>query len=90
MFHGEHNSGRLPPYLRLDLGWRRTRQRSRAGDRFATPFVSVTNLLSAPNVAGGWDEVEFDPDLEGREVKVYREYFPQMPMLVFFGLEFGF
>ena len=53
-----------------------------------TPFVSVTNLLSAPNVAGGWAEV--DLDLEGREVKVYREYFPQMPMLVFFGLEFGF
>ena len=88
VFHGEHNSGRLPPYLRLDLGWRRTRQRSRAGGRFATPFVSVTNLLSAPNVAGGWAEVY--PDLEGREVKVYREYFPQMPMLVFFGLEFGF
>ena len=90
VFHGEHNSGRLPPYLRLDLGWRRTRQRSRAGDRFATPFVSVTNLLSAPNVAGGWAEVEFDPDWEEREVKMYREYFPQMPMLVFFGLEFGF
>ena len=88
LFDGEYNSGRLPPYLRLDLGWRRTRQRSRGGDRFATPFVSVTNLLSAPNVVAGGDLV--DPDLEGREVRMERAYFPQMPILVFFGLEFGF
>lgn len=87
-FDGAYNSERLRPYLRVDLGWRRTRRPSQAGDRFVTPFVSVTNLLSAPNVAAGWAEA--NPDFEGREVTVERQYFPQVPMLVFFGVEFGF
>ena len=84
---GDYNAGRLPHYLRLDLGWRRRSTASRAEGRFVTPFISVTNLFSAPNVLAG--EVRFDRDY-GRGVTVQREYLPQMPMLAFFGVEFRF
>ena len=87
VFEGDYNSGRLPPYRRLDVGWRRMHRRS-AGGLSVAPFVTVANLFSAPNVVAGWSEV--DPDFDDREVKVEREYFPQMPMLVFFGVEFRF
>ena len=87
-FKGEYNSGRLRRYVRLDLGWRRRQQGSHPGDRLVIPFVSVTNLFSASNVVAGHTQV--DPDADGRGVEVERECTPQMPMLVFFGVEFRF
>ena len=86
---GDYNAGRLPPYVRLDLGWRRRSTASPPGDRSVTPFVSVTNLFSAPNVLAG--EVRFDRGFSsGGGVTVQRSYLPQMPMLAFFGVEFRF
>ncbi len=85
---GDHNTGRLPHYLRLDLGWRRKHERSSAGKRIVTPFVSVTNLFSAPNVVA--EDFIVDVDDEGRAVQVESHYVPQMPMLAFFGVEFRF
>jgi len=86
VLQGPHNTGRLPPYLRLDLGWRRTRRGGApAGERIVTPFVSVTNLFSAPNVVA--EDVIIAVD---REIEVEAHYVPQMPMLAFFGVEFRF
>lgn len=88
LLYGEYNTGRLPHYLRLDLGWRRRPPASRSGERFVTPFVSVTNLFSAPNVLAGQAQVDY-PDFS-RGIRVERDYIPQMPMLAFFGVEFRF
>ena len=83
---GAYNAGRLPRYLRLDLGWRRRHPQFRSGDRLVVPFVSVTNLFSAPNVVAA--EVEVNDEYS--TAKVVRHYLPQMPMLAFFGVEFRF
>ena len=83
---GKHNAGRLSHYRRLDLGWRRRPPGSRAGLRLVTPFVSVINLFILPNVLAA----EVRPDESGRGVRVERLYTPQMPFLVFFGVEFRF
>lgn len=88
VIEGDHNTGRLPLYLRLDLGWRRKHQGPSAGKRRVTPFVSVTNLFSAPNVVAA--DVELIINDDGRRVDVYNHYVPQMPMLAFFGVEFRF
>ena len=73
---GEYNTGRLPRYLRLDLGWRRRQQGPSTGERFVTPFVSVTNLFSAPNVLAA--DVQIDFSYDGRGIEVERHYLPQM------------
>lgn len=86
---GDYNAGRLPRYLRLDLGWRRRGDAARSGERFVAPFVSITNLFSAPNVLVGNVRINTLDTRDGA-VRVEREYLPQMPMLMFFGLEFGF
>ena len=88
VLHGDYNTGRLPRYLRLDLGWRRRPPVPRAGERFVTPFVSVTNLFSAPNVLAGETRIDLADD--GPGVSIERTYLPQMPMLAFFGVEFRF
>ena len=88
LLKGGHNSGRLPRYLRLDLGWRRRQQGPSEGERLVTPFVSVTNLFSAPNVLAADVQVRVHED--AREIEVEAHYLPQMPMLVFFGVEFRF
>ena len=87
VFMGDYNAERLPAYVRLDLGWRRMPRESRDGGRSFTPFVSVANLFSVPNVVAGNPLVDHERD---DVVRVERHYLPQMPMLVFFGLEFGF
>ena len=87
VLEGGYNTGRLPRYLRCDVGWRRRQRGPATGGRFVTPFISVTNLFSAPNVLAG--EVQTDFEENGR-VTVERHYLPQMPMLVFFGVEFRF
>ena len=85
---GDYNAGRLPRYLRLDLGWRRWSEAARRNERSVSPFLSVTNVGSAPNVVAG--EVRANPYVFDGPVSVERQYLPQMPMLVFFGLEFRF
>ncbi len=86
---GAYNAGRLPRYLRVDLGWRRGNEATRQGGRSVAPFVSATNLFSAPNVLAG--EVRFARrSSDDSPARVERSYLPQMPMLVFFGLEFRF
>ena len=84
---GQYNAGRLPRYLRLDLGWRRGGEGFRSGGGFVAPFLSVTNVFSAPNVLAGEVRRNFS---DGGPVKVERSYIPQMPMLLFFGMEFRF
>ena len=84
---GEYNAGRLPRYLRLDLGWRRGGEAIRSGEGFVAPFLSVTNVGSAPNVLAGEIRRDFGDD---GGVRIERSYIPQMPMLIFFGVEFRF
>ena len=62
-------------------------QGSHTGDRSFTPFVSVTNVFSVPNVVAGNASVDYERE---DVVRIERHYIPQIPMLVFFGLEFRF
>ncbi len=48
---GDHNSARLPGYLRLDVGARRSYERRWFGQPGTiTPYLSVLNVLNTPNV----------------------------------------
>ena len=79
---GEYNSGRLPSYFRIDLGWRSSKEVSWFGGGSLAPYASVVNLFSLPNVVGvfhDWDD--------GTTTLFYP---PQIPMLPFFGVEFRF
>jgi hypothetical protein len=78
---GEHNSARLPGYLRLDVGARRSYQRSWFGQAgTVTPYLSVLNVLNKRNVlfaqrqAGGTELV----------------YAPQLPIFPTVGVEWKF
>ncbi|MDE2975322.1 MAG: TonB-dependent receptor [Gemmatimonadota bacterium] len=81
---GEYNSGRLPRYVRIDVGWRGDREVSWFGGGSLAPYVSVANLFGFPNVVG-WvmEEDETGPTLR----KVYRR---QLPTIPFAGVEFRF
>ena len=81
---GKYNSGRLPPYSRIDIGWRRESRVSWFGGGSVVPYVSVANLFSLPNVVGWYVE----KDYYSSEVK--KVYVPQLPMIPFFGVEFRF
>jgi hypothetical protein len=81
---GEHNSGRLPGYFRLDLGVRRSYEPRIFGRQTTiTPFLSVVNALNTPNVLAGIPEVYGDA---GPEIS----YAPQLPILPTFGFEWKF
>ena len=79
---GEYNSGTLPHYARIDVGWRRESRVSWFGGGSVVPYVSVANLFSLPNVVGGV--------VERRISGVKLVYLPQLPMIPFFGVEFRF
>jgi len=81
---GEYNAGRLPHYMRIDIGWRRDSPVSWFGGGTLTPYVSVANLFSLPNVVG-WRVRQDFGDLDVEKV-----YLPQLPMLPFFGVDFRF
>ena len=81
---GKYNSGRLPQYSRIDIGWRRESRVSWFGGGSVVPYVSVANLFSLPNVVGWYVE----KDYYSNEVK--KMYIPQLPMIPFFGVEFRF
>ena len=81
---GEYNSGTLPRYNRIDLGWRRESRVSWFGGGSIVPYVSVANLFSLPNVVGGYVERRYSSG------EIERVYVPQLPMIPFFGVEFRF
>ena len=81
---GEYNSENLPRYARIDVGWRRESQVSWFGGGSVVPYLSVANLLSLPNVVGGYVERTFSAG------ELRRVYVPQLPMIPFFGVEFRF
>ena len=81
---GEYNSGTLPRYNRIDLGWRRESRVSWFGGGSIVPYVSVANLFSLPNVVGGFVERRYSTG------DMRRVYVPQLPMIPFFGVEFRF
>lgn len=80
---GEYNSIRLPFYARMDVGWRIHREVSWFGGGSVTPYVSVANLFSLPNVVG-W---VMERDGAGRTTRRYQR---QLPMIPFLGAEFRF
>jgi len=82
-FAGDYNSATLPPYLRIDVGWRGSKDVDWFGGGTLTPFASIANLFSLPNVVGVAPEQRRDGVTE-------RVYAPQLPMLPFLGLEFRF
>ena len=82
-FAGEYNSATLPPYLRIDVGWRGSKEVGWFGGGTLTPYASIANLFSLPNVVGVAPEERTDGASE-------RVYAPQLPMVPFLGLEFRF
>ncbi|MCY3546111.1 MAG: TonB-dependent receptor [Gemmatimonadetes bacterium] len=81
---GRYNSGTLPHYARVDVGWRRPKQVSWFGGGSVVPYLSVANLFSLPNVVG------LQVKSEGADGAVKRVYLPQLPMIPFVGVEFRF
>lgn len=82
-FAGEYNSATLPPYMRIDLGWRGTWEVDWFGGGALTPYASIANLFSLPNVVG----VALEERPGGVTERVYA---PQLPMVPFVGAEFRF
>ncbi len=82
-FAGDYNSATLPPYMRIDVGWRGSNDVDWFGGGTLTPFASIANLFSLPNVVGVAPEQRPDGATE-------RVYAPQLPMVPFLGLEFRF
>ena len=80
---GPYNSEKLPPHVRIDVGWRSSKSVGWFGGGTLRPFVSVANLFSLPNVVGALPDREF-----GRTSEFV--FAPQLPMLPFAGLEFRF
>ncbi len=79
---GDYNGTTLPSYFRMDVGWRTVRKVSWFGGGSLTPYVSVVNLLSVPNVlfrVYDWDN--------GTTTISYGH---QLPIFPFFGVEFTF
>ena len=90
-FGGTHNSSRLPPYARLDVGWRYAGRVSWFGGGSLAPFVSIANVFSLPNVVAAVADPNYDFIVwSDRRGYIEQEYFPQMPMVPFIGLEFRF
>jgi hypothetical protein len=83
MVYGPHNSQRLPSYLRLDLGVRKTYRRRFLGqDGGITPYFQVLNAIGTRNVL--WAS----PAHQGGEPVL--EYGPQLPTLPTLGFEWRF
>jgi hypothetical protein len=78
---GDHNSGRLPGYTRLDVAFRRSYDRSwfgRAGT--LTPYAQIVNVLNNRNALLA--------DAQPYEQSI--GYLPQFPILPTFGVEWRF
>ncbi len=80
----DHNSGRLPGYFRLDVGFRRSYEPRIFGrPTTITPFLQILNVLNTPNVLAGVPEVYGEA---GPQVS----YAPQLPILPTIGFEWKF
>ena len=86
---GEYNSVKLPPYARIDVGWRGSWEVSWFGGGILSPYVSVANLFSLPNVVGVGPEIGDGSPGVGNGVSEL-VYAPQLPMVPFLGVEFRF
>lgn len=81
---GEHNSRRLPAYLRLDVGYRTEWQKTWFGREVTLePYAQVLNVLGNRNVTTGQPQYRYDGQAE-------LEYLPALPMLPTFGIEWRF
>ena len=81
---GEHNSERLPAYLRLDVGARKELTRNWFGREVTlTPYAQVLNVLGNRNVTSGQPRYNYDGSGE-------LEYLPALPLLPTFGIEWRF
>ena len=82
LLRGPHNASRLPGYARFDVAVRKNLEVRWFGkDMTVTPYGQILNLLGSQNV------VLADPTPYGKpEVK----YYPQLPTLPTFGLEWRF
>jgi hypothetical protein len=81
---GEHNSARLPRYLRLDLGARREyRRRWFGAPVVVVPYVHVLNALNTRNVSFARPRIRED----GRAVLTF---LPQLPFFPTIGAEWRF
>lgn len=79
---GEHNSARLPGYLRLDVAARKRYDKRWFGrEMTVTPFMQILNVLNTRNALFG----EADP-ITGPQLA----YWPQLPFLPTFGVEWKF
>ncbi|HLM67258.1 MAG TPA: TonB-dependent receptor, partial [Longimicrobium sp.] len=84
---GEYNAGRLPAYLRLDVGARREyHRRWRGRDVTLAPYLQVVNVLNRPNVLFAVAERNYDT----RELGTRLTYGPQFPVLPTLGIEWRF
>ena len=86
---GEYNSVKLPPYARIDVGWRGSWEVAWFGGGVLSPYASVANLFSLPNVVGVGPERGRTSPGPGNGVSEL-VYAPQLPMLPFLGVEFRF
>ncbi len=81
---GEHNGARLPGYLRLDVGARRTFRKHWFGsDVTLTPYLQILNVLNTRNVLFA------EPQTSGVAAPEL-EYAPQLPFFPTFGFEWSF
>jgi hypothetical protein len=82
---GEHNAGRLPGYLRLDVAARKTFDKRWFGTTVAvTPYLQILNVLNSRNVLFA------EPNPYGVLGRPVLEYVPQLPILPTFGVEWRF
>jgi hypothetical protein len=78
---GEHNSERLPGYLRLDVAARRSYQRRLFGRPMTiTPYAQILNLLNTRNALVAEPVSYGQPQMR---------YLPQLPFLPTFGMEWN-
>lgn len=82
---GEHNSARLPGYVRLDLSLRRSSTRTLFGrEGTLTWGLQVLNALNNRNVLAAL------PDQGGEHREGQLNFLPQLPVLPTFSLEWSF
>jgi hypothetical protein len=89
---GEHNSARLPGYLRVDLGVRKSYQRRWFGRPTTfTPYLQVLNVLNTRNVLFALPEQDYEYGGPGEDQPRMRlQYAPQLPVFPTFGVEWRF
>jgi hypothetical protein len=81
---GEYNTARLPGYVRLDVGARRSYQRRWFGQEGSlTPYLSILNVLNRPNALFAQAQETYS---QGTRLV----YAPQLPIFPTLGVEWKF